>query len=306
MTETKASTRWCFTLNSWTPDHEDTLKTVPCKYLVYGKEKGQSGTPHLQGFITFSKPKRLSALKKISDTAHWEITKGTSLQASDYCKKGSQSHDEWKEHGASGPNFGVGAEVFEDGIAPTPGKRTDLQGVCDMIKDGESLQSIASQHPETFIKFGRGIRDLKLTLDTKYTPAGTRGIWYWGAPGTGKSRKAREDNPDAYLKPQSKWFDGYNGEDVIILDDMDTNILGHYLKIWTDRYPCTGETKGGTINLQHDKFIVTSNYSIQQLWPDDKEMQAAILRRFEVTKFEREPVERHYLGGVPLTPPPSV
>lgn len=171
-----------------------------------------------------------------------------------------------------------------------------------MIKEGQSIQSIASEYPETFIKFGRGIRDLKLILDTKYTLSGTRGIWYWGPPGTGKSRKAREENPDAYLKPQSKWFDGYNGEDVIILDDMDTNVLGHYLKIWTDRYPCIGEIKGGTINLQHDKFIVTSNYSIQQLWPDDAEMQSAILRRFEVLKFEREPVDCHWLGGVPLTP----
>jgi len=281
MNKSKASTRWCFTLNNWVPDNEDTLKTVPFKYLVYGKEKGESGTPHLQGFIIFDKPKRLSACVKIVQ-AHWSIAKGTSEQASDYCKKDG--------------------DFFESGTPPTPGKRTDLQGVSDMIKEGKSIQEIASEHPETFIKFGRGIRDLKLTLDTKYTPEGLRGVWYWGPPGTGKSRKAREENPDAYLKSQSKWFDGYNGEDVIILDDMDTNVLGHHLKIWADRYPCTGETKGGTINLQHEKFIVTSNYSIQALWPDDAEMQSAILRRFEVVKFERQPVERHYLGGVPLTP----
>jgi len=282
MTTTQKSSRWCFTLNNWNSDHEDTLKTVPTQYLVYGKEKGESGTPHLQGFVTFKSQKRLSALKKLLPTAHWEIAKGTSLQAADYCKKDG--------------------DFTELGSPPTSGKRTDLLAVCDMVKDGRTMQDIASEHPDTFVKFGRGIRDLKLTLDTKYTPAGLRGLWYVGPPGTGKSRKAREDNPDAYLKAQSKWFDGYNGEAVILLDDMDSNVLGHYLKIWADRYSCTGETKGGTINLQHDKFIVTSNYRIQELWADDKEMQNAILRRFDVVEFGREPVERHYLGGYPLTP----
>jgi hypothetical protein len=39
-----------------------------------------------------------------------------------------------------------------------------------------------------------------------------RGIWYWGAPGTGKSREARAKYPDAYLKAQNKWWDGYTGQ----------------------------------------------------------------------------------------------
>ncbi len=66
---------------------------------------------------------------------------------------------------------------------------------------------------------------------------------------------------------------------------MDSNVLGHLLKIWSDRYPCTGETKGGTVQLSHDKFIVTSNYSIEALWPDDHDMRAAIERRFVSTKY---------------------
>jgi len=42
---------------------------------------------------------------------------------------------------------------------------------------------------------------------------------------------------------------------------MDTPALGHYLKIWADKYACTGETKGGNLNLQHEKIVVTSNFS---------------------------------------------
>lgn len=65
---------------------------------------------------------------------------------------------------------------------------------------------------------------------------------------------------------------------------MDSDCLAHHLKIWTDRYTCDGEVKGGTIPLLHTKFIVTSNYSIEELIKDPV-MAAAIRRRFKVTHF---------------------
>ncbi len=49
---------------------------------------------------------------------------------------------------------------------------------------------------------------------------------------------------------------------------MDTPALGHFLKIWADGAPCKGEVKGATINLQHHKFVVTSNFSIEKLFKD--------------------------------------
>jgi len=238
--------------------------------MLYGKEKGASGTPHLQGYVTFKQQKRLSALKKLLPTAHWEPAKGTSQHNYDYIANNPEK-----------PN----PDYIEYGDIPTQGKRTDLKAACDLIKEGQSMTTVADAHPETFVKFSRGLRELKLILDKPYTPESLRGIWYYGAPGTGKSRQARQLHPSAFLKSQNKWWDGYAGEKAIILDDLDTNVLGHYLKIWADRYACTGETKGGTVNLQHDVIIVTSNYSIEELWPDDEQMQEAINRRFKKTHF---------------------
>lgn len=113
-----------------------------------------------------------------------------------------------------------------------------------------------------------------------------KGLWIYGPPGTGKSHFARMTyGKSLYIKPQNKWFDGYQGEDAILLDDLDLSVLGHYLKIWADKWECTGEVKGGMVNLKHTKFIVTSNYLPSDLWKDDEPMRKAIERRFKIKKM---------------------
>lgn len=64
-------------------------------------------------------------------------------------------------------------------------------------------------------------------------------------------------------------------------------MLGHYLKIWADRYKCSGETKGSTCPLSHETFIVTSNYSIEELFKDDTKMIEPLKRRFEEIEFKQ-------------------
>lgn len=290
MSNNTSARRWCFTVNNYESFHEEILVNLPFVYLVYGREKGASGTPHLQGFVTFKSTKRLSALKKLLPSAHWEITKGTSKQAADYCKK-------------EDPDF------FESGHVPTQGKRNDLTSAIETLRES-NLQTVAEDHPEVFVKYGRGLRDLALTIQKPYNHTTTRGLWVWGPPGTGKSHAARDAYPDAFLKSQSKWWDGYAMQSSVILDDLDTPALGHYLKIWADKYACTGETKGGTVALQHHYFVVTSNYSPDDLWKEDDMMAKAITRRFRIVHkttqeqglFDPAPVERHYLGGCPLGP----
>lgn len=72
-----------------------------------------------------------------------------------------------------------------------------------------------------------------------------------------------------YEKSQNKWFDGYCNERIVLIDDFDHqggNCLGHYLKRWADKWIVKAEVKGNTVQLKHEWFVITSNYSINDLF----------------------------------------
>lgn len=113
--------------------------------------------------------------------------------------------------------------------------------------------------------------------------------WIYGEPRVGKSYCVRMAF-DVYEKPMNKWWDGYAGEDVVLIDDFDKHgeCLGHYMKIWADNYRFNAEVKGSTIVPTYKKLIVTSNYEIKDIFKDE-EICKAIMCRFTMLKlYNRE------------------
>jgi len=82
------SRKWVFTLNHPTEDEILSLKNWQlCQYITWGEEVGESGTPHLQGFIYFPNCVRFMTIKKVFPRMHLEICRGTIEQAITYCHK---------------------------------------------------------------------------------------------------------------------------------------------------------------------------------------------------------------------------
>lgn len=262
------SRSFVFTCNNWKEEDEARVSMLGAQYHVYGKEVGESGTPHLQGYVYFKSQRSLKSIQKKLPGFHVEPRRGTHDQAREYCIKDG----DYVEVGDP-PEKNGGSSMIE---RAKRNRRLRDEDLNELVDSGELCLSQVSQ-----------IKKARLILANekpKFTAEGVRGVWIHGPPGTGKTHYARTHYGEAfYIKPQNKWFDGYQGEKVIVLDDLDKGgaCLGHYMKIWADKWACTGEVKGGTVPLQHEKFVVTSNYTPEQLWEEDDEMLKAIERRFE-------------------------
>lgn len=291
MAENSRAKRWCFTLNNYTFEEEHKIQEVECEYLIYGHEVGENGTPHLQGYITFTTRKSFNTMKKLlGDRCHIEVARGTVQSNIDYCTKQDNEHYFVKGEAPK--------EASEKGAQATKRKWEEArqaakEGRFEDIPSDLWIRyrnSWKSEYQEEVNKNTTEIRDFNLK-DHFY--------WIWGPTGTGKSHLARalakKLDPDnqPYLKPLNKWWNGYKGQKVTLIEEAtpDTcKFITSLMKQWCDKWPFTAEVKGGSFDcgIRPDYIIITSNYSIQQCFPNEEDYYPMQRRCTEFYKEHRE------------------
>lgn len=114
------SKNWCFTINNYTEETELLLSGLKNSvvYLIFGREVGDQGTPHLQGFVSYPSRKTLSAVTRSLGGAHCSIAKHITASIR-YCKKDGDFVE-----------FGEPPQDYRQG------KRTDLEDFKDDVKGG--------------------------------------------------------------------------------------------------------------------------------------------------------------------------
>lgn len=263
------SKNFIFTWNNPPLECKEILSTYGAKYLAYSHEIAPTiGTPHLQGFVCFPNARFFSAVCKQFKGCHLEVMKGDLNQNADYCSKSSELIELGEKPKSRAEAGETNKERWKSARALA------CAGTPDLIMDDE----LYSRYYSTWKKMAADHMPAPQTLSV------LQNEWNWGSTGTGKSKSARDRFPDAYIKdPKEKWWDGYAGQETVIIDDFDVfqKALGGDMKRWCDHYPFPAQVKGGTMLIRPKRIIVTSNYSPEEIW-DDRATLEPINRRFIV------------------------
>lgn len=275
---------WVFTLNN--PQPEENPSFWPSRYVVYQLERGEEGTPHYQGYIVFYSNKTLSAVKKINPRAHWDLRRGTHDEARAYCTKEDTRIE----------------PPVEKGVPPiTRGKRTDLLYVKQLLDDGATESEICRDEDAlgTVARYPKLIGMYRMATQ-KHRNFKTQVLVLYGPPKKGKSLFWNIVYPNAYIKPHGLWWDGYDHQEVVVIDDFYGWLPYSFMLQLLDRYPLLVEVKGGFRTFNSKLIVITSNKAPNCWYGVDCSYEALERRLNVIYRFDQQSINPVLLKGSPI------
>lgn len=263
---------WCFTCNNY--ENEDEIKIRKMAengtevYIIYGKEKGESGTPHLQGYIHLKNARTMKSLKKeLAQKFHFEIARGSCDENVRYCSKEG--------------------DITEFGTKPKQGKRIDIEKFIEDIENGDSDDELWQKHPSCMVKYRNAKCDRRNVINGKKERGEVKVIVLIGKPGSGKTRYVMEKEEKIWNAPGDyRWYDGYCGQEAVLFDDYEGEIEYRMLLKLLDRYKMQVPVKGGFVWWLPKRIYITSNVKIERWYPR-KEIDALKRRITEIVMTDK-------------------
>jgi len=316
-------------LTHFTDNEEDAIPQEildNCDYACWAPETcPETGRLHIQAWCFFKTKRTFEGVKKLFDKTDWkgvhlEIQRGTHLDNIKYIQG---PYDKGDKHKPVNDNF------TESGVRPADDPIATYNERCgQVIKKARmgDFKSIEEDEPHLFLQYNRTLSSLQVfTSDRLTRPAA---VWIQGSPEIGKSTLADSyaKYGQIYNKTRDLYWNGYKNEQIVLIDEFDRETmlkLSTDLKNWSDNRPFPALIKLGTAVMIRPKlFIVTSNYTIEELVQDEM-LRKSLLRRFTIIEFSKstrvryryDPTTNLYLDpplpvgctlGAATSPDPSV
>jgi len=272
---TSQARNYCFTINfadgevyALTPelDFPEWLT-----YAVWQLELGENGTLHYQGYLECAGKKSMRQLHDVPgfERAALFVRKGTQAQAIAYGSKADTRVD--------GPWY--------HGEPKEQGKRSDLTAMKRLVDEGAPLVRVWDEHFGSMMRYHKSVQTYKRIKVPKRDYL-TEFFVIIGPSGIGKSRLAREMFPDAYWKPNNKWWDDYDQQESVVWDEFQGQYPFRDLLRVLDSSPLSVESKGSSVQFTARYVVFTSNYH-----PCDWYDSTAIRVEWENSPLRRRLVE---------------
>lgn len=268
---------WCFTVNNYTVEDDLATKLLSMHkdvaYFICGKEVGEEGTPHHQGYVRFKQgfAKPGQRMKKFLPRANFRWAFGCDADQ-DYCWK----EDQWLKVGTAQPRKDARTDLHKIRNAQQEGKAMN-----DMIEEGlvNNLQQL--RLARELLQYSEPGRDHKPTV-----------LWFHGPPGTGKSATAKRiaaltygDKPWIKTPAMKGWFDGYDAHKFAILDDIRPRYVDFVLLLGLcDRYEYRVNVKHGSRQFVASYIIITAPYTVEDMFGNTEENMEQMNRRITLVK----------------------
>lgn len=276
---------WCFTINNPEPSDNPARALEPLteriKFAIWQLERGSSGTLHWQGFVQWrSRGRRRQGMARLLPRAHLTVARGSPKANEVYCSK--------EEGRVEGP--------YRIGEASSQGKRSDLESVRALLDSGAPMSVIEEQHFGSWCRYRSAFEEYRRKRQCRRTWQTTVKVLY-GESGCGKSRLASHLAmqaaerlgssvyilTDATRHSHGVWWDGYDGEAVVLIEEFSGWFSRNHFKILVNFIDLIVQVKGGSTRFLAKEIFITSNKPPSAWWRmetmADKEGWPEIVRR---------------------------